>query len=205
MEKPWQKEGHEITRDRPRVRAGVLTQTSHVFSRYVFCLPDGPTGEASVHTSRRVCVSFRVSPSLVTNRKPHQPHTKTFHFKNKVYGRIKTYTKRPWFCLTNNRFVSMRSWCTWVCQEIWVTMWRWPTFILLKQECWWRKLRLPSWPAHQYWEPGTLNIVRQTSAACELNELCENTNHCALQHQHHSLGSRNRYLWCTQTGACITM
>lgn len=124
MEKPWQKEGHEITRARPRVRAGVLTQTSRVFSRYVFCLPDGPTGEASVHTSQRVCVSFCVSPSLVTNRKPHQPHTKTFHFKNKVYGCIKTYTKRPWLCLTNNRFVSMRSWCTWVCQEIWVTMGR---------------------------------------------------------------------------------
>lgn len=101
MEKLWQKEGHEVTRDRPRVRAGV-----RVFSRYVFCLPDGPTDEARVHTSQRVCVSFRWSLSSVTNRKSHQPHTKTFHFKNKVYGCIKTYTKRPWFCLTNNNRLS---------------------------------------------------------------------------------------------------
>lgn len=67
-------EGHEVTRDRPRVRAGVLTQNSCVFSQYAVCLPSGPSDEASVCPSRAsVCGTCLFTCYHIShfNRKPH--------------------------------------------------------------------------------------------------------------------------------------
>lgn len=39
LEKLWQREGHEVARDRPRVKAGVLTQTKVFLATMFFAFP----------------------------------------------------------------------------------------------------------------------------------------------------------------------
>lgn len=65
LEKLWQREDHEVARDRPRVRAGVLTQTTVFLAAMFFAFLMALL--VSLHFLT-VCVSFHVSPSPVTNR-----------------------------------------------------------------------------------------------------------------------------------------
>lgn len=64
LEKLWQREGHEVARDRPRVRAGVPTQTKMFLAAMFFAFPMA----LLVSPHFLMSVSFHVLPSPVTNR-----------------------------------------------------------------------------------------------------------------------------------------
>lgn len=97
----------------------------------------------------------------------------------------KTYTKRPWFYLTNNGFVSMRSWCIQVYQDSCLFVFV-EAGMLIKKTQGSRPV-----PAHWHQEPGALNTCEMS---CQLPvnwTNCDNTDLCAPQHQQHSPCSRD--------------